>query len=70
MKTSKLTKSINLVKRYGYKLHHYASEKGYCAAGDPGNRRRYKGRFGKGWIVTIGKLNGSNNYTEIAYYLK
>lgn len=70
MKLDKLTKSINMVKRYGYKLHHYASEKGYCAAGMVGDRRRYEGRFGKGWIVTTGKLHGSKNYTEIAYYTK
>lgn len=70
MKLDKLTKAINMMKRYGYRLHHTASERGYCAAGDPGNKSRYRGRFGKGWIVVLGKYRGSNQYTEIAYYTK
>lgn len=72
MKTVKtnLEKSENLMKRYGYTLHHYASRRGYCYAGMEGQRERYAGRFGRGWVVIVGKLNGSNNYTQIAYYTK
>ena len=69
-KLDKLTKTTNMMVRYNYRLHHIAIVPGYCNPSDPGNKCRYQGIFGKGWIVTLGKYRGSNNYTEIAYYVK
>lgn len=70
MALDKLTKAKNMMRRYGYKLHHTASQRGYCAAGEAGNKERYNGRFGRGWIVILGKYRESNQYTEIGYYVK
>ena len=70
MKLDKLTKALNMMKRYGYKKHHTASVRGYCYKDMIGNRERYEGKFGKGWIVYLGSYYGSNSYTEIAYYVK
>lgn len=68
--TDKLIKTLKTMTRYGYTLHHTASTRGYCAAGQVGDKTRYNGRFGRGWVVTLGKYRGSNQYTQIAYYTK
>ena len=62
---------IDELKKEGYKVHHYATRRGYfrytC-------RESYKGKYGEGYIVPLcstrhsGKT--SNNYTTIAYLIK
>lgn len=62
--------TATILKALGYRRHHSASKKGYCLKSVIGLVDAYKGRFGQGYIVFLGKYKGSNTYIEIAYYVK
>ena len=63
--------TLRIIKSLGYELHHTACRKGYTRVADRGIGKKYKGRFGKGYIVPLGEHYGrSTVYEDIAYYVK
>lgn len=73
MKAEQLTRlqgTITELEDQGYKKHHEASRLGYCHVGSIGEKQKYTGKFGSGYIVLLGRHNESTSFTRIAYYLK
>jgi len=62
------------LEKNGYRYHHTASRRGYTRVADIGTVMPYKGRFGTGYIMFLGKhyKNGrsSTQFEDIAYYVK
>lgn len=67
---SKLIQALKELNDRGYQFHHHASRRGYTKAADIGRVEKYNGKFGDGYKVYFGRLNGSTWYTKFAYYIK
>lgn len=69
------TMTIEEIKKQGYHYDHTASRKGYTRVAERGIGVPYKGRFGVGYVVSMGPIQRSNGkpssqYEYIAYYVK
>lgn len=67
--------TVDEILAQGYHYDHTATRKGYTRVAERGIGSPYKGRFGVGYIVPIGrycKANGkpSSQYERIEYYVK
>ena len=66
--------TIHDLKNQGYAYHHTACRRGYTRVLECGIPQPYKGKFGVGYIVPMGRhaVNGrlSTQYEDIAYYVK
>lgn len=71
----KIKSTRDLVEQ-GYHLHHSATRRGYTSVELRGKvATPYKGRFGNGYIVPMGRYTKdgykfSTNYEVISYYVK
>ena len=67
--------TVDEILAQGYHYDHTATRKGYTRVAERGIGSPYKGRFGTGYIVPVGrycKANGkaSSQYERIEYYVK
>ena len=68
--------TIKSLKNQGYVYHHTACRRGYTRVAECGIAQPYRGRFGVGYIVPMGRHSHlgsgklSTQYEDIAYYVK
>lgn len=66
--------TINDIENAGYRSHHSAVRKNYTRVAERNIPRPYNGRFGTGYVVSLGPVirdgKASTQYEGIAYYIK
>lgn len=62
--------TIDEIKQAGYVYHHTAARKHYTRKAERYIGTPYKGRFGTGYIVPVGRHNRSSTYENIEYWIK
>lgn len=66
--------TVEEIEKNGYRFHHSAVRKRYTRVAERNVPRPYNGRFGIGYIVSLGPVvrdgKASTQYEDIAYYIK
>ena len=62
--------TLDEIKKAGYIFHHDATRKHHTRKADRFIGEPYKGRFGTGYIVPVGRYRKSSTYEVIEYYVK